>query len=200
VLENVPQYLKYLEEINCSLAFAIDTHVHADHVTGLGTLRDQTQCQTVRSVQSNVECVSVPCNDQDLLKIDTGLELKCLYTPGHTDDSYSFHCPQLNALFTGDTLLYRGTGRTDFQNGDAGLQYDSITQTLFSFDDETLVYAGHDYKGQTISTIFEEKMFNPRLVNRNRAEYIELMANLNLPHPKMMDVAVPMNKKCGVQG
>jgi glyoxylase-like metal-dependent hydrolase (beta-lactamase superfamily II) len=132
--------------------------------------------------------------DAEIIDCD-GLSVKALYTPGHTDESFSFLLP--DRVFTGDVLLYRGTGRTDFQSGDARKSWDSIVNRLFRLPDETLVFAGHDYKGWSMSTIGEEKQFNPRLAGKTEAQYVELMNNLNLPRPKMMDIAIPANLECG---
>lgn len=195
VLEKVDRYLKLFDELGVRLAKAVDTHVHADHVTGLGRLRDATACVTVMGRESKVDLVSMRVRDGEKVIID-GLSLEAIYTPGHTDDSYSF--AMADRVFTGDTLLIRGTGRTDFQNGDANAQYDSIFGRLLTLPNETLVYPAHDYKGDTVSTIAEERAFNPRLQVKNRAEYIEIMNGLNLPNPKMMDVAVPANLKVGL--
>ena len=189
VLEKVDRYLKLMEELDLKLVKAVDTHLHADHITGLGALRDRTQCVTVMGEQSKVDVVSMRIADGDRLTVE-GVSLDVLYTPGHTDDSYSFHFG--DRVFTGDTLLIRGTGRTDFQNGDLRAQYESL-QRLLRLPEETLVFPAHDYKGDTVITIGEEKRFNPRLKPQNADEYAALMASLNLPNPKMMDVAVPAN-------
>jgi glyoxylase-like metal-dependent hydrolase (beta-lactamase superfamily II)/rhodanese-related sulfurtransferase len=195
VLEKVDRYLKLMEELDLKLVKAVDTHLHADHITGLGALRDRTHCVTVMGEQSKVDVVSMRIADGDKLTIE-GLTLDVLYTPGHTDDSYCFTLG--DRVFTGDTLLIRGTGRTDFQNGDARAQYESL-QRLMRLPEDTFVFPAHDYKGDTVSTIGEEKRFNPRLKVRNADEYAELMANLNLPNPKMMDVAIPANIQQGLQ-
>ncbi len=195
VLEKVDRYLKLVEELDLKLVKAVDTHLHADHVTGLGALRDRTHCITVMGEQTAADVVSMRVAEGDRLAIE-GLSLDVLYTPGHTDDSYSFLMD--GRVFTGDTLLIRGTGRTDFQNGDPRQQYDSIFNKLLRLPDETLVYPAHDYKGDTVSTIGEEKHFNPRLRVGSVDEYVELMNNLNLPNPKMMDVAVPANIRVGL--
>jgi glyoxylase-like metal-dependent hydrolase (beta-lactamase superfamily II)/rhodanese-related sulfurtransferase len=193
VLEKVDRYLKLMEELDLRLVKAVDTHLHADHITGLGALRDRTHCITVMGEQSKVDVVSMRIAEGDALSIE-GLSLDVLYTPGHTDDSYSFLCG--DRVFTGDTLLIRGTGRTDFQNGDSRAQYESL-QRLLRLPEETLVFPAHDYKGDTVSTIGEEKRFNPRLKVRDAGEYAALMASLHLPDPKMMDVAVPANMRQG---
>jgi len=195
VIDRVDRYLQLLRELDLKLVKAVDTHLHADHITGLGALRDRTHCITVMGERSRVDVVSMRVADGDRLGIE-GLELEVLYTPGHTDDSCSFR--MADRVFTGDTLLIRGTGRTDFQNGDARAQYQSIFGRLLRLPDETLVFPGHDYKGDTVSTIGEERRCNPRLQVKSVDEYVELMGNLKLANPKMMDVAVPANMKVGL--
>jgi sulfur dioxygenase len=195
VLERVDRYLQLVRELDLKLVKAIDTHLHADHITGLGALRDRTRCITVMGEQSSVDVVSMRIADGDRLGIE-GISLDVAYTPGHTDDSYSFIMP--DRVFTGDTLLIRGTGRTDFQNGDPRAQYESIFHRLLRLPDETMVFPAHDYKGDTVSTIGEEKRFNPRLQVKSADEYAALMNNLNLSNPKMMDVAVPANMHQGL--
>jgi sulfur dioxygenase len=195
VLERVDRYLQLVHELDLKLVKAVDTHLHADHITGLGALRDRTQCVTVMGENTKADVVSMRVAEGDRIEIE-GLRLDVLYTPGHTDDSYSFVWS--DRVFTGDTLLIRGTGRTDFQDGDPRAQYDSIFNKLLRLPDETLVYPAHDYKGETVSTIGEEKLFNPRLKMKSVDEYVELMNNLNLPNPKMMDVAVPANMHVGL--
>jgi sulfur dioxygenase len=194
VLEKVDRYLGLIKELDLKLVKAVDTHMHADHITGLGALRDKTHCITVMGEQTKADVVSMRLADGDKLTIE-GLALDVIYTPGHTDDSYSFIMP--DRVFTGDTLLIRGTGRTDFQNGDPRAQYESIFGRLLKLPEATLVYPAHDYKGDTVSTIGEEKAYNPRLQVRSIDEYVALMNNLNLPNPKMMDVAIPANMKVG---
>jgi sulfur dioxygenase len=194
VLEKVERYLQLIKELDLRLVKAVDTHLHADHITGLGALRDRTHCITVMGEMSKADVVSMRLADGDKLTIE-GVALEAIYTPGHTDDSYSFRMN--DRVFTGDTLLIRGTGRTDFQNGDARAQYDSIFNRLLKLPDDTLVYPAHDYKGESVSTIGEEKACNPRLQVKSVDEYVALMNNLNLPNPKMMDVAVPANMKVG---
>ena len=194
VRAELSQYLRLIDELDLRLVFAIDTHVHADHITALGDLRTETSCATLMGAQSKAECVSRKISDGERLKVD-GLELRALYTPGHTDDSYSF--VMNDRVFTGDTLLIRGTGRTDFQNGDAGAQYESLFGKLLQLPEQTLVYPAHDYKGWTVSTIAEERAHNPRLQVRSKQEYIELMQGLRLPNPRLMDIAVPANLACG---
>ncbi len=195
VLEKVDRYLQLINELDLRLVKAVDTHIHADHVTGLGALRDRTHCITVMGENSKVDVVSLRVAEGDKLTVE-GVSLDVLYTPGHTDDSYSFLLK--DRVFTGDTLLIRGTGRTDFQNGDARKQYDSIFGKLLKLPEETLLFPAHDYKGETVSTIGEERRFNPRLQVKSIDEYVDLMNNLKLPNPKMMDVAVPANLRQGL--
>ena len=196
VLEKVERYLQLLQELDVRLVKAVDTHLHADHITGLGALRDRTHCITVMGEQTHADVVSMRVAEGERIGIE-GLCLDVLYTPGHTDDSYSFMLG--DRVFTGDTLLIRGTGRTDFQNGDPRAQYDSIFNKLLRLPDETLVFPAHDYKGDTVSTIGEEKFFNPRLKVKSIDEYVDLMNNLKLSNPKMMDVAVPANMQVGLR-
>ena len=195
VLEKADRYCQLLRELDLRLVKAVDTHLHADHVTGLGELRDRTQCITIMGEQSKADVVSMRVSDGDKVMIE-GLSLDVMYTPGHTDNSYSYLMG--DRVFTGDTLLIRGTGRTDFQNGSSRAQYESIFNRLLKLPDETMVFPAHDYKGDTVSTIGEERRYNPRLQVRSVDEYIELMANLKLPNPKMMDVAVPANMHVGL--
>lgn len=194
VLERADQYVRLVDELGLRLVMAVDTHIHADHVTALGALREQTACATAMGEQSRAECVSVNFRDGERIRVGD-VELQALYTPGHTDDSYSLRLP--DRVFTGDTLLIRGTGRTDFQNGDAAAQYDSLFGRLLKLPDETLVYPAHDYNGMTVSTIGEEKAHNPRLQVRSRQEYVDLMDSLVLSNPRLMDIAVPANRACG---
>ena len=196
VLERVERYLQLVRELDLRLVKAVDTHLHADHVTGLGALRDRTHCITVMGEHTQADVVSMRVAEGDYVGIE-GVRLDVLYTPGHTDDSYSFLLA--DRVFTGDTLLIRGTGRTDFQNGDPRAQYNSIFNKLMKLPDETLVYPAHDYKGESVSTIGEEKNFNPRLRVKSIDEYVDLMNNLKLPNPKMMDVAVPANMHVGLR-
>jgi glyoxylase-like metal-dependent hydrolase (beta-lactamase superfamily II)/rhodanese-related sulfurtransferase len=195
VLEKVDRYLQLVKELDLRLVKAVDTHLHADHITGLGALRSLTPSILVIGEQTKPYVVSMRFGDGDKLTI-AGFALAAIYTPGHTDDSYSFVMP--DRVFTGDTLLIRGTGRTDFQNGDPRQQYESIFGRLLKLPDATLVYPAHDYKGDTVSTIGEERAYNPRLQVKSVDEYVDLMNNLKLPNPKMMDVAVPANMKVGL--
>jgi glyoxylase-like metal-dependent hydrolase (beta-lactamase superfamily II)/rhodanese-related sulfurtransferase len=196
VLDRVDRYLQLIRELELELVKAVDTHVHADHKSGLGALRDRTHCVTVMGLESGVDVVSMRVADGDRVEIEGGIGLDALYTPGHTSESYSFLMG--DRVFTGDTLLIRGTGRTDFQNGDPRAQYQSLFGKLLRLPEETLVYPAHDYKGDTVSTIGEERRFNPRLQVRSVDEYVEIMSNLKLDNPKMMDVAVPANLKLGM--
>ncbi len=195
VIEKVDRYCQLLRELDLRLVKAVDTHLHADHITGLGELRDRTHCVTIMGEQTRADVVAMRVSDGDKVMIE-GLSLDVMYTPGHTDDSYSYLMG--DRVFTGDTLLIRGTGRTDFQNGSARAQYDSIFGRLLKLPDETMVFPAHDYKGDTVSTIGEEKRYNPRLQVRSVDEYIELMNNLKLPNPKLMDVVLPANMQVGL--
>jgi sulfur dioxygenase len=195
VLEKVDRYLQLVRDLDLKLVKAIDTHLHADHITGLGALRDRTHCVTVMGEQTKADVVSIRVAEGDTVDVE-GIALEALYTPGHTDDSYSYLMQ--DRVFTGDTLLIRGTGRTDFQNGDPRAQYDSIFNKLLKLPSETLLYPAHDYKGDTVSTIGEEKACNPRLQVKSVDEYVDLMNNLKLANPKMMDVAVPANMHVGL--
>lgn len=197
VMERSHEYVRAIENLDLKLVQAVDTHVHADHVTALGKLRDETGCVTAMGKQTRAECVTRTFDDDETFEVD-GLKFKALYTPGHTDDSYSILLD--DRVFTGDTLLIGGTGRTDFQNGDARAQYDSLFNVLLKLPGDTLVFPAHDYRGNRVSTISAERATNPRLQVRDADEYVELMANLNLPHPKQMDVAVPANQACGTLG
>lgn len=194
VLDNYTIYLQLIEQLDLKLVMAVDTHTHADHVTALGRLRDLTGCTTVMGRSTKAECVSRTVHEGEIVAVG-GVKLKALFTPGHTNDSFSFIMD--DRVFTGDALLIRGTGRTDFQNGDPLASYDSIFNKLLKLPDNTLIYPGHDYKGWTVSTIQEEREYNPRLQIHSAAEYAEIMDNLNLPDPKMMDVALPANLRCG---
>jgi len=195
VYEHTDRYLKLLEELDLKLVKVVDTHIHADHISAMGKLRDATRCVTVMGEQSPADVVSMRVRDNDQLTIE-GLSLTALHTPGHTSESYSFLMN--DRVFTGDTLLIRGTGRTDFQNGDPYDQYHSLFERLLKLPEQTMVFPGHDYKGDTVSTIMEERAFNPRLQVRSADEYAEIMNNLKLANPAMMDVAVPENLRLGI--
>ena len=196
VLENVEDYIKLLTELNLKLVKVIDTHIHADHVTGAGKLRDKTQCVTIMGEHTPTDAVEIKVKDEEIIKLDQ-LKIKALYTPGHTSDSFSFLMD--NYLFSGDTLLINGTGRTDFQNGNSKDAYNSLFNRLLKLPDETLVYPAHDYKGEKVSSIGKEKKFNPRLQVNNVEEYIEIMNNLNLKKPVAIDFNVKNNLKLGAE-
>jgi len=198
VVGQMSLYTQLLRELGLTLKYGIDTHVHADHVTALGALRETLGARTIHGAGSQASCVDRFVSNGDVISVG-GYQLQAIATPGHTDDSYSFllEADGKSMVFTGDTLLIRGTGRTDFQNGDAGMQYESLTEKLLTLPDDTIVYPGHDYRGMTKSCIGEEKRFNPRLQVSNKAEYVALMGQLKLADPKFMDVAVPANLECG---
>ena len=196
VLENVEDYIKLLTELNLKLVKVIDTHIHADHVTGAGKLRDKTQCVTIMGEHTPTDAVEIKVKDEEIIKLDQ-LKIKALYTPGHTSDSFSFLMD--NYLFSGDTLLINGTGRTDFQNGSSKDAYNSLFNRLLKLPDDTLVYPAHDYKGEKVSSIGKEKKFNPRLQVNNVEEYIEIMNNLNLKKPVAIDFNVKNNLKLGAE-
>ncbi len=187
-------YITLIEQLGLRLVYALDTHTHADHITALGSLRERTDCTTVMGDRTRAECVDLRLAEGDVLDVD-GIRLRALFTPGHTDESMSF--VMNDRVFTGDVLLYRGTGRTDFQGGDPHKSWDSIVNKLFRLPDDTLIYAAHDYKGWTVSTIAEEKLHNPRIAGKTEAEYVVIMNSLNLPDPRLMDIAVPANLACG---
>ncbi len=195
VIENVNEYIKLLKELDLKLVKVIDTHIHADHVTGASKLKQATNCVTIMGEHTPSEAVEIKVKDNELIKIDD-LEIKSIYTPGHTSESYSFLLD--NYVFTGDALLINGTGRTDFQNGNSKDSYHSIFDKLLKLPADTLLYPGHDYNGKKVSTIGNEKKFNPRLQVKNVDEYIEIMANLNISKPDMMDINVSRNIELGV--
>jgi sulfur dioxygenase len=193
VREQVDRDLKLLEELGLTLVYALDTHVHADHVTGCGLLRERVGAKTVAS-SDGAECVDRKVSHGDKLELGA-LTVEVLETPGHTDDSVSYRIG--DNVFTGDALLIRGTGRTDFQNGNAEELYRSLTEVLFALPDDTRVWPGHDYRGHTMSTIGEEKRHNPRVAGKSREEFVHILDNLNLPRPSRIDEAVPANRMCG---
>ena len=190
VIENTSKYLNVLKELNLKLVKVIDTHIHADHITGLNELSKQTNCSKIMGEHSASEVIDIRVKDNEKIKIES-IELKSMYTPGHTDCSYSFLMN--DRVFTGDTLLINGTGRTDFQNGNPYYAYNSLFKKLLKLPEKTLVYPAHDYNGNAYSTIENEKNNNPRLQVSSPEEYAEIMNNLNLSNPKMMDIAVPAN-------
>ena len=192
VLENTNDYILFLKKLDLKLVKVVDTHIHADHISGLKELQQQTDCAILMGEKSLSEVVTIKVKDNEKIKIEN-IELTSMYTPGHTDCSYSFLMK--DRIFTGDTLLINGTGRTDFQNGNPIDQYHSLFNRILKLPEEIFVYPAHDYKGKKFSTIGDEKKNNPRLKVKSSDEYAELMNNLNLDNPKMMDVAVPANKK-----
>ena len=192
VIENTESYLKVLKELNLKLVKVIDTHIHADHISGLNELAIQTNCSKIMGERSASEVIDIRVKDNEKIKIEN-IELISMHTPGHTDCSYSFYMN--DRIFTGDTLLINGTGRTDFQNGSAREQYDSIFNKLLKLPEKTFVYPAHDYNGKKFSTIENEKNYNPRLQVKSANEYEKIMNNLKLGNPKMMDIAVPANRK-----
>ena len=192
VLENVDSYINLLKELDLRLVKVIDTHIHADHVTGASKLKDITKCSTIMGAHTPAESVEIKVKDDEYIDVDN-LKIRAMYTPGHTSDSYSFLMN--NYLFSGDTLLINGTGRTDFQNGNAKDAYNSIFNKLLKLPEETLLYPAHDYKGEKVSTIGKEKKQNPRLQINNVDEYVEIMSNLNLSKPELIDSNVSRNIK-----
>ena len=194
VIENTEQYIKTLNYLKLKLVKVIDTHIHADHITGLNELSKRTNCCKIMGEHSSSEVVDIKVKDNEKINIEN-IELKTIYTPGHTDCSYSFLMK--DRVFTGDTLLINGTGRTDFQNGSSKDAYNSIFNRLLKLPEDTILYPGHDYNGKESSTIGNEKKFNPRLQVKNVDEYVELMSNLNLAKPKLIDINVSRNIKLG---
>ena len=194
VLDKTDEYIEILSKLNLKLVKVIDTHLHADHISGLSELKKRTKCITVMGEQTKAEIVNLKVKDNEIIKLEK-LELKSLYTPGHTDDSYSFLMN--DRVFTGDTLLINGTGRTDFQNGSSKDAYNSIFNRLLKLPEETLLYPAHDYKGQKVSTIGKEKKNNPRLQVSSVDEYIDIMNNLNLKKPAEIETNVSRNINLG---
>ena len=194
VLENIEQYIKLLNELDLKLVKVIDTHIHADHITAASKLKNATNCTTIMGEHTPSDTVDIKVKDEEIIYVDK-LELKVIYTPGHTKDSYSFLMNDY--LFSGDTLLINGTGRTDFQGGNSEDSYNSIFNRLLKLPEETLLYPAHDYNGQTVSSIGKEKKFNPRLQVDSVNEYTDIMNNLKLPKPKLMDMNVANNIKLG---
>ena len=194
VLEHVHRYINKLNKLNLKLVKVIDTHIHADHITGMSELKKQTDCETVMGDKTPADVVTVKLKDQENISIDN-IKIKAVYTPGHTFESFSFIMD--DRVFTGDTLLINGTGRTDFQNGNPYDSYNSIFNILLKLPDKTKVYPAHDYNGNFFSTIEKERNYNPRLQVKSADEYAEIMNNLNLPNPKLMDIAIPRNLKLG---
>ena len=194
VLENVNDYISLLKDLDLELVKVIDTHIHADHVTGASELKELTKCSTIMGENTPAETVEIKVKDDEYINLDN-LKIRAMYTPGHTSDSYSFLMD--NYLFSGDTLLINGTGRTDFQNGSARDAYESIFNRLLKLPDDTLLYPAHDYKGEKVSTIGKEKKLNPRLQVKSINEYIEIMDNLKLKKPLSLDFNISSNLKLG---
>jgi len=194
VLENVENYIGLLKDLDLKLVKVIDTHIHADHVTGASKLKQSTNCTTIMGEHTPADMVEIKVKDNELINVDD-LKIRSIYTPGHTSESYSFLLN--NYLFSGDALLINGTGRTDFQNGSSKDSYHSIFDKLLKLPEDTLLYPGHDYNGKKVSTIGNEKKFNPRLQVKSVDEYIEIMSNLNLSKPEMMDSNVSRNIQLG---
>ena len=192
VIEHTESYIQVLNNLELKLVKVIDTHIHADHITGLNELNKRTNCTRVMGEKSQSEVIDLKLKDSEKIKIEN-IEINALYTPGHTDCSYSFFMK--DRVFTGDTLLINGTGRTDFQSGSPYDAYDSLFNKLLKLPEDTLVFPGHDYNGKKNSTIQSERNNNPRLQVSSKDEYADIMNNLNLPNPKMLDVAVPANLK-----
>jgi glyoxylase-like metal-dependent hydrolase (beta-lactamase superfamily II) len=195
VLEKVERDLKLIKELDLTLRYCLETHIHADHITGTGKLRELTGCLGIVPENAHAACADRHIQDEETLELG-GIVIEAIATPGHTD-SHMAYLVNGDKLLIGDVLFIRGCGRTDFQSGDAGTLYDSVTKRLFTLHDTTLVYPAHDYRGQTVSIIGEEKRWNPRFVGRDRANFIQFMNNLNLPDPKKMMEAVPANERCG---
>ncbi|GAB4203824.1 MAG: MBL fold metallo-hydrolase [Coleofasciculaceae cyanobacterium] len=195
VIEQVKRDWKLIQELGLTLRYCLETHIHADHITGTGKLRELTGCEGVVPEKAQAACANRFIKDGEVLKLGN-IEIKAIATLGHTDSHMSYLVNQ-DRVLTGDSLLIRGCGRTDFQSGNPGLMYDHVTQKLFTLPDETLVYPGHDYRGHTVSTIGEEKQYNPRFLGKDRASFIEQMNHLNLPNPQKIAEAVPANQKCG---
>ena len=192
VIEHTDEYIKVLKNLELKLVKVIDTHIHADHITGLNELNKRTNCTRIMGEKSKSEVIDLKIKDNETIKVEN-IELKSIYTPGHTDCSYSYLMN--DRVFTGDTLLINGTGRTDFQSGSPYDAYNSLFNRLLKLPEKTLVYPAHDYNGKKNSTIQNEKNNNPRLQVSSKEEYAEIMDNLNLANPKMIDIAVPANLK-----
>ncbi len=195
VLGQINRDYELIKKLGLKLKYCLETHIHADHITGTGELRKLTSCQGIVPVNAQAQCADRHIKDGEIISVGK-IEIKAIETLGHTD-SHMAYLVNENLVLTGDAVFIGGCGRTDFQSGDPGLLYDSVTQKLFTLAEETLVYPGHDYRGNTVSTIGQEKQSNPRFVGRDRANFIEFMNNLNLPNPQKMMEAVPANESCG---
>ena len=194
VLENTKLYIQLLKELDLKLVKVIDTHIHADHITAASKLKNETNCTTIMGEHTPSSTVEIKVKHDEVIKVDN-LEIRAIYTPGHTKDSYSFLMD--DCLFSGDTLLINGTGRTDFQGGSSKDSYSSIFNKLLKLPEETLLYPAHDYNGKTVSSLGKEKKFSPRLQVSSESEYVDIMNNLNLSKPNLMDTNVSRNIKLG---
>ncbi|MGG6293343.1 MBL fold metallo-hydrolase [Leptolyngbya sp. AN02str] len=195
VAEQVERDLRILQELGLTLRYCLETHIHADHITGSGKLREITGCQSIVPANAKAACADRFIQDGEQVQMGS-VHIEAIATLGHTDSHMAYLINGTHVL-TGDSLFIRGCGRTDFQSGDSGAMFDSVTERLFTLPDDTLVYPGHDYKGETVSTIGEEKQWNPRFAGHNRDSFIDLMSNLKLPNPKKIMEAVPANERCG---
>ncbi len=195
VLEQVERDHQLLQELGLKLRYCLETHIHADHITGTAQLRTATGCLGVVPKGTSAACADQQVADGERLQLGN-VVVEAIATPGHTNHHMAYKVNH-DRVLTGDALLIRGCGRTDFQGGDAGTLFDAVTQRLFSLSDETLVYPGHDYRGMTVSTIGEEKRWNPRFVGHNRDAFMALMEKIDLPYPRRMMEAVPANEQCG---
>lgn len=195
VLEQVNRDFQLINELGLKLIFCLETHVHADHITGTGKLKELAHCIGIVPEKAKVKCADRHILDGEILNVGN-IKISAIAAPGHTDCHFAYLVNGTH-LLTGDALFIRGCGRTDFQSGNAGDLYDTITEKFFTLPDNTLVYPGHDYRGHTVSTIKEEKEFNPRLAHKSKEEFINIMDNLNLPNPTKIMEAVPANQQCG---
>ena len=194
VLENAELYIHLLKELDLKLVKVIDTHIHADHITAASKLKKDTNCMTVMGEHTPSNTVEIKVKNNEIIYVDD-LRIRAIYTPGHTKDSYSFLMNDY--LFSGDTLLINGTGRTDFQGGNSKDSYNSIFNKLLKLPEKTLLYPAHDYNGKNVSSIGKEKKFNPRLQVSSISEYVEIMSNLNLSKPNLMDINIDRNIRLG---
>jgi sulfur dioxygenase len=195
VSSHIEDYIAMVNQLDLQLKYSLETHVHADHITASGMLRERLSIKTGVSELCGAVAADMQLNDGDILQCG-GQQIKIIATPGHTAGSVSYLWN--DRIFTGDALLINGCGRTDFQGGDAGVLYDSITKKILSLPDETLIYPAHDYHGKHVSCIAQEKSSNARIANKTKAEFVKMMGSLNLPKPVLIDIAVPANRMCGV--
>ncbi len=195
VLEQLERDLQLLGDLNLSLKYCLETHIHADHITATGKLRELTGCWGIVPKKAQADCADRYLDDGEIITLGK-VSIEAIATPGHTDSHLAYLIDKTH-LLTGDALFIRGCGRTDFQGGNPGMLYDSVKSKLFTLATDTLVYPGHDYRGRTVSTIGEEQKYNPRFQGQDRTSFIKLMNQLNLPHPAKMMEAVPANQKCG---